>query len=62
VVRAIRRLAFLTDVIGEAKMRTFSAGVKDLNYTEGMFTKIRPGMVTAPKPEGMPQPLPVQAP
>jgi tetratricopeptide (TPR) repeat protein len=62
VVRAIRRLAFLTDVIGEAKMKTFSVSVKDLNYTDGMFTKIRPGMVGAPKPDGMPQPLPVQGP
>lgn len=59
VVRAIRRLAFLTDVIGEAKMKQYTSKVKDLNYTEGMFTRIRPGMVTQPKSEGMPRPLPV---
>ena len=61
VTRAIRRLAFHTDTIGEAKMKTYTAGVKDLNYTEGMFPRMRPGMVTAPPPQGMPSPLPVLA-
>ena len=59
VVRAIRRLAFLTDVVGEAKMKTYTARVKDLNYTEGMFVRIRPGVVGEPAPDGMAQPLPV---
>ena len=59
VVKAVRRLAFLTDVIGEAKMKQFSAGVKDLNYTEKMFVRIRPGLVSAPPPKGLPRPLPV---
>ncbi len=59
VIHAIRRLAFFTDVIGEAKMKQFTAKVKDLNYTEGMFLKMRPGQVTRPEPEGMPRPLPV---
>ncbi|MFO0570825.1 MAG: hypothetical protein U0263_34630 [Polyangiaceae bacterium] len=59
VTHAIRRLAFFTDVIGEAKMKQFTSKVKDLNYTEGMFLKMRPGQVTAPPPEGMPKPLPV---
>jgi outer membrane protein assembly factor BamD (BamD/ComL family) len=59
VVRAIRRLAFATDVIGEAKMKQFTAGVKDLNYTEGMFQRMRPGQVSTPAPVGMPEPLPV---
>ena len=58
-IRAVRRLAFLTDVIGEAKMKQFSAGVKDLNYTEKMFTRIRPGLVSRPPSKGMPRPLPV---
>lgn len=58
VTRAIRRLAFLTDVIGEAKMKTFTDGVKDLNYTPGMFQRMRPGVVSAPKPDGLPAPLP----
>ncbi len=59
VTHAIRRLAFLTDVIGEAKMKQHAAGVKDLNYTDGMFLRMRPGQVTSPEPEGMPRPLPV---
>ncbi|MCC6653492.1 MAG: hypothetical protein IT348_20240 [Candidatus Eisenbacteria bacterium] len=40
VVHAIRRLAFFTEVIGEPRMKRFSAKVKDLNYTEGMFPKM----------------------
>jgi outer membrane protein assembly factor BamD (BamD/ComL family) len=59
VVHAIRRLAFFTDVIGEAKMKQFTTKVKDLNYTEGMFLKMRPGQVTRPEADGMPRPLPV---
>jgi len=59
VTRAIRRLAFFTDIIGEAKMKQHSSNVKDLNYSEGMFPKMRPGQVTAPAPQGMPEPLPV---
>ncbi len=61
VTRAIRRLAFFTDVIGEAKMAQYASGVKDLNYTPGMFPKMRPGLVTSPKPQVMPHPLPVLA-
>jgi hypothetical protein len=59
VTRAIRRLAFFTDVIGEAKMKQYTAGVKDLNYTEGMFLRMRPGQVVSPTPQGAPPPLPV---
>ncbi|HET9959384.1 MAG TPA: tetratricopeptide repeat protein [Polyangiaceae bacterium] len=59
VTRAIRRLAFMTEVVGEAKMRQYTASVKDLNYTDGMFLRMRPGQVAAPKPEGWPPPLPV---
>lgn len=58
VTRAVRRLAFFTDVIGEAKLKQFTASVKDLNYTTGMFAKTRPGLVTAPEHDGMPAPLP----
>ena len=60
-IRAIRRLAYFTDVVGEAKMAQFAGNVKDLNYTPGMFMKSRPGLVTAPKPQGLPRPLPVFA-
>jgi hypothetical protein len=59
VVRAIRRLAFATEVIGEAKMKQFAGGVKDLGYTEGMFQRMRPGQVSAPPPQGLPEPMPI---
>src|SRR5262249_20296129 len=59
VLRAIRRLASVTEVIGEAKMKQFTASVKDLNYTEGMFQRMRPGQVSTPPPGGLPEPLPV---
>lgn len=58
VDRAIRRLAFFTDVIGEARMKEFTQGVKDLGYTEGAFLRMRPGDVVTPEPRGMPAPLP----
>jgi len=58
-LRAIRRLAFMTEVIGEAKMKQFTSTVKDLNYTEGMFQRMRPGQVSTPPPVGLPEPLPV---
>jgi hypothetical protein len=59
VLRAIRRLAFVTEVIGEAKMKQFTSGVKDLGYTEGTFQRMRPGQVSTPPPVGLPEPLPV---
>ncbi|NRA34426.1 MAG: hypothetical protein HRU17_13890 [Polyangiaceae bacterium] len=58
VVRAIQRLAFFTDIIGEAKLKQYTSNVLDLNYTDGLFLRIRPGLVTAPEPSGMPAPLP----
>ncbi|HEX7450727.1 MAG TPA: hypothetical protein VF294_00500, partial [Polyangiaceae bacterium] len=58
VTRAIRRLAFFTDVIGEAKMQQYTGTIKDLNYTAGMFPRMRPGQDAAPTPQGLPTPLP----
>jgi hypothetical protein len=58
VVKAIQRLAFFTDVMGEAKLKQYTARVPDLQYTEGMFLRIRPGLVTAPPPVGMGTPVP----
>ncbi|MBN2195622.1 MAG: tetratricopeptide repeat protein [Polyangiaceae bacterium] len=58
ITRAVRRLAFFTDVIGEAGMQAYASKVKDLNYTPGMFMNQRPGMVTAPAPDAIPRPLP----
>lgn len=59
LTHAIRRLAFFTDVIGEAKMKQFAGRVKELGYTDGMFVRMRPGQVAAPVAAGLPEPLPV---
>jgi hypothetical protein len=58
ITRAIRRLAYVSDVIGEAKMQSHASKVADLNYQPGMFQRMRPGLVTTPKPVGLPRPLP----
>ncbi len=58
VARAIRRLAFLTDVVGEQKMQSYAGRVKDLSYSTGMFPRLRPGMVTAPEASALPGPTP----
>ena len=58
VTRAIRRLAFFTDVVGEAKMQQYTSTTKDLNYSAGMFPRMRPGQATTAPPQGLPPPLP----
>jgi hypothetical protein len=58
VVRAIRRLAFLTDIVGEQKLAAYASRVNDLGYSEGMFLRLRPGMVTVPEMDLMPPPAP----
>jgi tetratricopeptide (TPR) repeat protein len=58
VVRAIRRMAFLTDVVGEQKLSTYASRVNDLNYSEGMFLRLRPGVVTLPEVQLIPPPAP----
>ncbi len=54
VSRAIQRLAFFTDVIGEAKLGQHTARVKDLGYTPGLFLRLRPGLVKAPESTQVP--------
>lgn len=58
LTRAIRRLAFLSDVVGEAKMATYTASIKELGYQPGMFQRMRPGLVERPKPTELPNPSP----
>jgi hypothetical protein len=58
VTRAIRRLAFFTDVIGEAKMQQYAGPIKDLNYSAGMFPRMRPGQASSAPAQGLPAPLP----
>jgi hypothetical protein len=57
--RAIQRLAFFTDILGEEKMKQYVSGVKDVEYREGMFLQTRPGMIASPAAEPMPAPAPV---
>lgn len=59
VDRAIQRLAFFTDVIGEAKLLQYAGNVPELSYSEGLFVRTRPGMNVAPKMQPMTSPLPV---
>lgn len=58
ITRSIRRLAFLTEVTGEAKMAEYTSGNKDLNYKPGMFQRIRPGVIEAPPVDALPRPSP----
>lgn len=62
---AIQRLAFYTDIIGDAKLNQFSQGVVDpiskqpFVYTDGIFLRSRPGQTPPLTNDGMPAPLPV---
>ncbi len=62
VTHAIRRLAFFSDLVGEARMKDYCARVAGLGYQEGMFARMRPGLAMTNAPDGMPVPLPVAAP
>jgi hypothetical protein len=62
---AIQRLAFFTDILGDAKMRDWTQGVLDpetkspFEYRDGVFLRTRPGMQPWLEPDGLPAPLPV---
>jgi hypothetical protein len=58
VIKAIQRLAFFTDVIGEAKLEQYTGRVPSLEYKPGLFMRLRPGLITAPSPKGMAPPAP----
>jgi tetratricopeptide (TPR) repeat protein len=62
VMRAIGRLAFFTDVIGEAKLGQYTSRVPNLEYSPGLFLRLRPGLVTAPRPESSAPPAPAALP
>ena len=68
VVHAIGRLAFYTDTIGDAKLRTYVTGTTDptdpshsrkLDYKDGQFVQGRPGITSVLPPSGAADPLPV---
>jgi len=64
VDRAIRRLAFFTDILGNEKMKDYSQGVVDPDtkqpfvYQDDSFLKSRPGLSPPLAPNGLPAPLP----
>lgn len=58
LTRALRRLAFLTEVTGEAKMAEYTASLKDLSYSPGMFQRMRPGLLEMPTVDPLPYPHP----
>ncbi len=63
--RAIQRLAFFTDILGDTKMREMSQGIVDpetkrpFAYEDGYFLRTRPGMSPILVPDTLPVPLPV---
>lgn len=63
--RAIQRLAFFTDILGDAKMRELTQGIIDpetkqpFTYEDGYFLRTRPGMSPLLVPDTLPVPLPV---
>jgi tetratricopeptide (TPR) repeat protein len=68
VANAINRLAYYTDVIGDAKMREYVTSTIDptdpskqghLAYTDGMFVQQRPGLTAVPPADANKVPAPV---
>lgn len=64
VDRAIQRLAFVTDILGNDKMRTYTNGIVDpttkepFNYQDDYFLRSRPGLSPNITSTGLPTPLP----
>jgi hypothetical protein len=65
VQAAVARLAFLTDYLGDDKMKAYVENTPDplspsekLVYVNGEFLQWRSGLVDAPPPSGQPSPLP----
>ncbi|HEY3595349.1 MAG TPA: hypothetical protein VGL13_15790, partial [Polyangiaceae bacterium] len=56
VNRANQRLAFFTDILGEAKMAQYTKGISGLEYREGLFLQTRPGLIAAPPVQPLPPP------
>src|SRR5260370_14973174 len=56
VNRANQRLAFFTDILGEAKMKKYTAGIQGLDYRERLFLQTRPALLASPAPHPLPPP------
>ena len=66
VTKAIGRLAYFTDVIGDAKLREYATSSTDpanppskLDYKDGMYLQRRPGLTALPPASGASTPLPI---
>jgi hypothetical protein len=68
VTRAINRLAYCTDIIGDANLKTYVTKTNDptdpgktkkLDYRDGQYVQGRPGITSVPPPSGAADPLPV---
>jgi tetratricopeptide (TPR) repeat protein len=65
VSRAIARLAYYTDIIGDANMAKYVGNAPDpinkggkLSYSPNMYVQTRPGLTALPPPDGESVPLP----
>ncbi len=65
VQRAVARLAYFTDIIGNAKLKDYVTATKDpndpsrtLDYKDDMYVQIRPGLVAIPSANGGASTLP----
>ncbi|AKT43218.1 tetratricopeptide repeat protein [Chondromyces crocatus] len=65
VDHALQRLAFFTDILGDAKIREWTSGIMDpesqspFDYKDGVFLRSRPGILPSLMPDGLPEPAPV---
>lgn len=66
ITKAIGRLAYYTDIIGDAKMQQYvtnspdptTKGASKLPYTSNMYVQTRPGLTVLPAAQGDSKPLP----
>ena len=57
--RAVERLALLTEILGDDKLREYSQGIEGFTYTPRMFLRSRSGITRQPEVQPVPSPLPV---
>lgn len=66
ITKAIGRLAYYTDIVGDAKMRAYvsntpdptTRGASKLPYTPNLYVQTRPGLTVLPQARGDARPLP----
>jgi tetratricopeptide (TPR) repeat protein len=66
ITKAIGRLAYYTDILGDANMSKYvtntpdptNKGASKLGYTQNQYVQTRPGLAVLPPPQGNAKPLP----